>query len=64
MLRVIKIIRNPVGLYNLSYDPGEEISLPEAQAQEMIETGHAVPVEEVKTGVSKVKAEKAVRIRK
>ena len=57
----IRIIKNPVGLYRLAYDPGDEIVLPDLQARELIETGHAEPVkeQEVQTAVSKVKTEKA-----
>ncbi len=60
---VIRIIKNPVGLYNLSYEVGEEINLPDSQATELIETGHAVPVG-AETGMSKVKTEKAIKVRK
>jgi hypothetical protein len=60
----IRIVKNPVGLYNLSYEIGEEIILPDLQAQELIESGHAVFVESVQTGESKVVPEKAIRKRK
>ncbi len=57
----IRFIKNPVGLYNLAYDPGDEVDLPDQQARELIETGHAVPVKEqqFETGATKVKSEKA-----
>ena len=51
-------------MYSLAYDIGEEIILPDAQAKELIETGHAIPLGEVETGESKVKSEKAIRVRK
>ena len=52
----VRILKNPVGLYNLAYDPGDEIHLPDIQARELIETGHAEPVheQEVETAISKV----------
>ena len=60
----VRIVKNPVGLYNLSYEVGEEIILPDLQAQELIESGHAEKVDEVQTGESKVVPEKAIRKRK
>lgn len=60
---VIRIIKNPVGLYNLSYEVGEEITLPDLQAAELIETGHAEFVE-AENAMSKVKPEKAIKVRK
>lgn len=57
----VRILKSPIGLYNLAYYPGEEITLPDEQAKELIETGHAMPLEEVETGESKVKPEKAVK---
>ncbi len=61
----VRFIKDPCGLYNLCYEVGEEINLPDAQGLEVIETGHAEPVEihieEVETAVSMVKKEKAVR---
>lgn len=38
----IEITKDPVGLYNLAYVIGEVINLPDMQAKELIETGHAV----------------------
>ncbi len=40
----VKLIKNPVGKYNLSYEIGEEINLPDAQAMDMIEDGYAIPL--------------------
>jgi len=37
----IKILKNPVGLYNLALEIGEVVDLPAAKAEELIETGHA-----------------------
>ncbi len=55
----VKILKNPVGLYNLAYDPGDVIELPDLLANELIETGHAEKIPEViQNAKSKVKAEK------
>ena len=57
----VKILKDLVGMYRLCYEPGEEIDLPEAQAIELIETGHATPIEfrpQTETGKSKAKPEK------
>ena len=55
-----------MGLYNLAYEPGDEIHLPDSQAGELIETGHAVKIADdfVETAESKVVPEKAIRKRK
>jgi hypothetical protein len=37
----VKIVKNPVGRYNLSYEIGEVVNLPDSQAKEMIEDGYA-----------------------
>lgn len=57
----IRFIKDPCGMYNLAYGPGEETDLPDAQAREIIETGHAVPVEfkpQTEKATSRVKPEK------
>jgi hypothetical protein len=62
----VRIVKNPVGLYNLAYEPGDEIHLPDSQARELIETGHAERIGDdfVETAESKVVTEKAIRKRK
>ena len=49
-------------MYRLAYEVGEVIDLPDAQARELIETGHAVEVIEFKPqsekALSKAKPEK------
>lgn len=42
----VKILKDPTGLYNLSYVVGEVINLPDLQAKELIETGHAEETKE------------------
>lgn len=42
----VKLIKDPVGKYNLSYEIGQEINLPDAQAMDMIEDGYAVLIQE------------------
>lgn len=37
----VKILKDPCGLYNMSYYPGEVVDLPSEKASELIETGHA-----------------------
>lgn len=67
----VKILKNPVGLYNLSLEIGEVVDLPEDKANEMIETGHAEKTNKpighdhngfvfgpIETGASKAKTEK------
>jgi hypothetical protein len=68
----VKILKDPCGLYNMSYYPGEVIDLPDGKAKEMIETGHAerttekvghnyegfVFTTEAEKALSKVKTEK------
>ena len=56
----VRFIKNPVGKYNLSYDIGQIVSLPDTQAKELIEDGYAVPTELPKpeNAMSKKKIEK------
>ncbi len=63
---VVRFIKNPVGKYNLSYEVGEEINLPDSQALDLIEDKYAVPVHviQVSTAESKVIKEKAVTRKK
>lgn len=50
----VRILKNPIGLYRLSYEVGEVVDLPDAQAKEMIETKHAEATKEpVKTNPGK-----------
>lgn len=37
----VKFLLSPTGVFNLGYNPGEEASLPELQATELIEAGYA-----------------------
>lgn len=37
----IKFLLSPTGKFSLGYNPGEEVSLPELQATELIEAGYA-----------------------
>lgn len=60
----VRIVKNPVGLYNLAYEVGEEIILPDLQGRELIETGHAELLDPYETAESKVEPEKAVIRRK
>ncbi len=55
---IIRILKNPVGLYNLSYEVGEIIELSDPQARELVSTFHA---EEL---VKEIKIETAVRVKK
>jgi len=55
-MKKIKFIKSPTGRFGLAYGEGEEAELNEALANELIEFGYAVLVEEVKpieTAVSK-----------
>lgn len=54
----VKFIGNPVGLYNLSYDPGDVIDLPDQLANDLI--ADKLAIEEVQTAESKKEPEKAV----
>jgi hypothetical protein len=68
----VKILKDPMGLYNMSYMIGEVVNLPDIQAEELIETGHAEKTKEAvghnyqgfvfglekETGESKAKPEK------
>lgn len=56
---IVKFIKNPVGKYNLSYEVGEVVSLPDAQAKELIEDGYALSIG-VETAETKTEPEKAV----
>lgn len=38
---VIKFKKNPVGMFQLSYEIGEVIDFPDSQAIELIESGYA-----------------------
>jgi hypothetical protein len=40
----IRFVKDPTGKYNLCYEIGEEINLPDSQAMDMIEDGYAIPV--------------------
>jgi hypothetical protein len=57
---IVRFIKDPTGKYNLCYEIGEEINLPDAQAKELIEDGYAVPIELPKpdNAISKKKIEK------
>lgn len=48
------------GRFNLCYEVGEEINLPDAQAKELIEDGYAIPVGKVEDASSKAKRQKAI----
>ena len=37
----VKFLLSPTGKFSLGYNPGEEASLPELQATELIEAGYA-----------------------
>lgn len=55
----IRFIKNPVGKYNLAYDLGEEVTLPDLQARELIEDGYAILViEKPENAMSKKVIEK------
>lgn len=58
----VRFIKDPTGKYNLCYEIGEEIDLPETQAKELIEDGYAVAVEyelpKPENAMSKKKIEK------
>ena len=70
----IKFLKDPCGIYRLSYEVGEVVDLPDPQAKELIETGHAektkepvghfrsvdglIYVPQSETATSKVKSEK------
>jgi hypothetical protein len=56
----VRFIKDPTGKYNLCYEIGEEIDLPDAQAKELIEDSYAVPTELPKpeNSTSKRKIEK------
>lgn len=59
----VRILKDPVGMYRLCYEVGEVIDLPDAQARELIETGHAEMVAtefkpKSEKATSKVKPEK------
>jgi hypothetical protein len=40
----VRIVKNPSGRFNLAYDIGEEINLPDSKAMDMIEDGYAILV--------------------
>ena len=63
---IVRFIKNPVGKYNLSYEVGQEIDLPDSQAVDLIEDKYAELVRQspVQTAESKVKKEKAVTRKK
>lgn len=42
----VRFIKNPTGKYNLSYEVGEEINLPDPQAMDLITDGYAILVQE------------------
>lgn len=42
----VKILKDPIGLYNLVYEIGQVVDLPDSQAGELIETGHAEKTKE------------------
>jgi hypothetical protein len=41
---LIRFIKDPVGKYNLCYEIGQEINLPDSQAMDIIEDGYAILV--------------------
>lgn len=55
----IQFTKNPVGRYNLSYDVGEVVTLPDAQAMDIVSDGYAIVIADKKQNAkSKVITEK------
>lgn len=55
----VKFIKDPVGKYSLCYEIGQEVTLPDSQALDMIEDGYAILVpDKPQNASSKVISEK------
>ena len=56
----VRFLKNPVGKYNLAYDVGEVVNLPDDQAREIANDGYGELIlpELVKESFSKKKIEK------
>ena len=61
-MKKVKILKPVMGAYQMGYFGGEEIELPEALAEDMVQNGFAEFVSvEAETAESKSKPEKAVK---
>lgn len=60
-MKKVKLIKSIIGAYGLGHFAGEEIEVSEALAEDMIQNGFGVAIEEVETAESKSKPEKAVK---
>ena len=63
-MKKVKILKPVMGAYQMGYFGGEEIELTEALAEDMVQNGFGVAIEEVETAESKSKPEKAVKGKK
>lgn len=63
-MKKVKLIKSIIGAYGLGHFAGEEIEVSEAMAEDMIQNGFGVAIEEVETAESKSKPEKAVKGKK
>ena len=60
-MKKVKLIKSIIGAYGLGHFAGEEIEVSEALAEDMIQNGFGVAIEEVETAESKKQPEKAVK---
>lgn len=60
-MKKVKLLKSIIGAYGLGHFAGEEIEVSEALAEDMIQNGFCVAIEEVETAESKSKPEKAVK---
>lgn len=60
-MKKVKLLKSIIGAYGLGHFAGEEIEVSEALAEDMIQNGFGVAIEEVETAESKSKPEKAVK---
>lgn len=42
----IKFTKNPTGKYKLAYSEGDEVNMPQAQAEVLVQEGYAIEVKE------------------